>query len=134
VPDFTGPNHCLLFHKKPVLLCIVASRSMGELHLAVYAHASKIPADFRSMKLAAGDWSMTCGGSGAESSSTKKFLSWMISHADAAWHLMLLLFFIPLPLCWVCTDYQLLVLCWSSAHALLLVRGAELHSLFFSGI
>jgi hypothetical protein len=67
---------------------------MGELHLAVYAHASKIPADFRSMKLAAGDWSMTCGGSGAESSSTKKFLSWMISHADAAWHLMLLLFYI----------------------------------------
>jgi hypothetical protein len=67
---------------------------MGELHLAVYAHASKIPADFRSTKLSAGDWSMTCGGSRAESSSTKKFLSWMISHADAAWHLMLLLFYI----------------------------------------
>jgi hypothetical protein len=40
-------------------------------------------------------------------------------------------YFISLPLCWVCTDYQLLVLCWSSAHALLLVRGAELHSHFF---
>ena len=41
---------------------------------------------------------MTCGGSGAESSSTKKFLSWMISHADAAWHLMLLLFIIAVVL------------------------------------
>jgi len=28
----------------------------------------------------------------------KKFLSWMISHADAAWHLMLLLFIIAVVL------------------------------------
>lgn len=69
---FTVPNHCLLFHKKPVpVVCVVISGSKGELHLAMHAHATKIPAG---SQLAAQEWSITCGGSRAEASSTKTSL------------------------------------------------------------
>lgn len=48
MPGFAGHNHCLLLHKKHVtVVCVVISGSMGELHLAVYALATKIPADFQ---------------------------------------------------------------------------------------
>lgn len=90
-----------------------------------------IPADLRSMKLAAQDWSMTCGGSGAESSGTKNsWAGWFHMQMQLGISCFFYFIYLSLPLCWVCTDYQLQVLCWSSAHALL-ARGDELHFLFF---